>query len=1381
MERGVEIRHKDASAHMQTGTHSHSPLESFVPALVARHYGASPEPPGRPETREAPGAVLFADISGFTSLAERLARKGPEGAEELAALLNSYFGRLIDLIAEHGGEVVKFAGDALLAVFWADDDLTGATCRAGACGLVVQRALAGIAESAGVGLTMRIGIGAGDVVVLFVGEGDRWECVVAGAPLRQMAAAEHEAATGQVVLAPEAWALVSSACQGVPGAHGCVRLDSIRATEPSRPAAPLAGHDGSLSPFVPRSIRERLRAGQTEWLSELRRITVLFVNLLDIHPEVPDLLERTQAAFAAAQATIGHFEGSINGLAIDDKGMVILAALGLPPRSHEDDPARGVQAAMALRSALDDRGLACSIGIATGRVFCGVVGSAVRRAYTVIGDPVNLAARLMQRAGGSILCDGTTYGAARAAIRFDALPPIPLKGKSRPVHVYEPRAGARPSEVGSALVGRASERATLARSIDALVSGEKSVVLLEGDAGVGKSTLVSELLSVAAARGVDCLTGAADSIEQATPYYAWRPVVARLLELDPVETADRGVRRQHLLRQMTKDPMLERLAPLLRDVVGVDIPDNELTAAMTGEVRAYNTQDLLVHLLRRATLTGTGERRPTTVVLEDAHWFDSASWALLRQVCEADAPILMIIASRPMGDAAPPEYARIRDAERTTRIPLAPLTLDETKDLVALRLGQPVTDEIAGLIHGRAEGNPFFTEELALTLREAGVFRVTDEGVLRLIPEARGTDVLTLPETVQGTILARIDRLDPRQQLMVKVASVIGRRFAYEVLERVYPVEPDRPHLLGKLEELERLEMTTRAAPEPDLAYLYKHETTREVAYSLLLYSQRRQLHRAVAETLEGIGADNLAALFPRLAYHWGRAEDIGKTLFYLEKAGEQALTEGAYKEAAGYFHEALRLHEGGETVAGRDDERRRAHWERQLGEAQLGLGNLPESRAALERAVALLGFPVPTSMASLGGTLARAIGRQTLNRLTPSRAIGRAPTDKATLREAALAYLRLLETYFFLAGTAETLNASLQALNIAEAAGPSPELARAYALTGWIVSMVPQPALTDLYLGLAAKVASTPEGRAALQPVQFFTGFSRAAAGAWEEGHAALEEAVELADRLGDKRRWIEAVCGLSTVMHYEGQFARRVEMGAGVLYTSARRQGDFQAEAWGLLDQIESLLPLGEMERAMTLLDALIPFLDKDIGRSEQVWGHGLLALGLLRNGEHVRAHEAAAKANVMSSRTPPVAVYTYEGYAGAAEVFLALMEERPDLGAVSRDEVVRGARAACASLAKYAGVFAIARPRSLLSRGLLAWETGRPLTALRAMRRSLEMAVALRMPYEEGRALYEIGRHLPAGSAERRTHLERAAARFDGLGSTWDLARTRAALAR
>lgn len=1369
-------------------------LARYVPALVLRRLAAEPSRSAQGLQRVST-AVLFTDISGFTALTERLARSGPGGAEVLSALLNAYFERLIALIAAHGGDVAKLAGDALIALWPATDDepLAVVTLRAAQCGLAVQETLQDYEAAEGIRLSSKAGIACGDVTAMHVGGVfDRWELMLAGAPLIQMGTAEHQARPGDLVLAPSAWTLVQSACAGTPLAHGCVRLEAIDhplAPRPIEMPALPAEAEAALLGYLPGAIRARLAAGQTHWLGELRRVTVLFVNLPDLNREGqqdgPDVLERTQTVMRTLQTALYHYEGSVNKLSVDEKGTTLVAALGLPPLAHEDDAVRGVQAALSMQAELRARGVRSAIGVATGRVYCGVIGGTFRREYTIIGDVVNLAARLMQKAGEApptpagapghdgILCDAATHQAARARLGFEALPAVLMKGKAQPVPLFRPRGRAIPSAGHQPIVGRAPERALLAERLDALVAGAGGIVLIEGDAGIGKSRLVEDLLDLAHSRGVATLLGAGDAIERSTPYFSWRPVFARLLETEGLDDPDR--RRRRVLERLGAAPERLRLAPLLDVLLALDLPDNDVTAPMIGQVRADNLHDLLLNLVQDAAL-----QAPTAVVLEDAHWLDSASWTLATLVARHVRPILLIVVTRPLAESGPEGFAQLAAAPGAARLRLGPLGAENVEALVCQRLGVAALPPAVGrLIEQKAQGNPFFSEELASALRETGLITIAD-GTCHIALEV-DWEAVQFPDSVEGVIIGRIDRLSPAQQMALKAASVIGRLFALRILRDIHPIETDRSHLPEDLDRLERLDLTRLDAPEPDLSYLFKHIITHEVSYNLLLYAHRRRLHREVAAWYERTYAEDLAPYYPLLAHHWGRAEEHARAIDYLEKAGARALRDGAYQEVVRFLGEALALDGRMRARSGGmpGDPLRRARWERQMGKAYLDLGRLAESRVHTDRALALLGYPVPVTGGGLAACYVREVLLQVLHRLWPARFLSRAPNPCAVRCQAAAAYEAIGELCYLNQHMPLGVLAGVRSLNLAEAAGPSPERTRSYALMCLVASLIPAPALTERYGRLATAAAEAGDDLNARAWVLELTGIPDLGDGRWDRGRERLEQAVALSRRIGDWRRWEESLGELARLDYFQGAFEASAAQFAQMLEVARARDHE-QARMWGLHGGSVSLLRLGRLAEAAALLAESPAVRGEPVGAADAILGLGLLATLRRLEGDWTAARRAAEATHDWIGRTQPIVNYSLEGYTGAAETFLSLWEWGGFRWGYEQRDLERRARQVCAALRRFARIFPLGRPRSWLCRGLLQWLSGHPARARSSWRRGLRESERMAMPYEQARAHLEIGRHLAAGDPARHSHLARAEELFARLGAAPDLARVREALA-
>ncbi len=978
---------------------------------------------------------------------------------------------------------------------------------------------------------------------------------------------------------------------------------------------------------------------------------------------------------------------------------------------------------------------------------------------------------------------------------------LKLHSKTEPVTVSRPHDQPQmttPSRTTttprSDIIGRTTERTILTNRLQTLLyRGRGGAVLIEGEAGIGKSRLVTDLIEQAHTLGITILIGAGNAIEKSTSYHAWRPIFRQLFNLDGRPDTDTIIPHSQLLSLLPTDPELLRLAPLLNAVLPLRLPENEVTKQMTGQVRAENTQKLLTRLLQAAVT-----RSPTLLILEDAHWLDSASWTLTGLVSQQVHPVLFIIVTRPLAAPLPEEYSQLLHTAGTQQLWLEPLPPEEALTLVCQRLGVATLPEtVAALIRMKAQGHPFFSEELAYALRDAGMIRIV-AGKCQIAPDVEDFSAITLPDTIEDVITSRIDRLKPPQQLTLKVASVIGHVFLFRLLRDIHPIETDKSHLPEYLDTLEQLDITIIDTPEPNLAYIFKHTITQEVAYNLMLFTQRWALHRAVAEWVERTHADNLSPFYPLLAHHWrqavrGQHTDsilVEKAIGYLEKAGAQALRNNANQEAIRFFNEALALdteQRRGEVTEqepaghhipppGDSTQLRRARWERQLGQAHLGLGNLQQGRKHLEKALALLNWSVPTQDWRLAISLTKQVLRQILHRLWPTRFIEHAPDKRARLLEAARAYERLGEIYYWSNETVPAMYAALRILNLAERTGPSPELAQAYANVCLVAGFISLHFLAEAYSRRAQEAAHKLDHRPALAWVSEIIGVYATGAGRWTKAREVLEQAVLIFAHLENRRRWEECATTLSEVFYLQGKFADSLKLWLDIT-ASARRRGDAQAQSWGLTGQLRCLLALGQAhtDEALSVLEALEALLAENIGSADAINLYGILALAHLRLGEPQLAWQTMDAATDFIAQSSPTGFGLIHGYTSAAELYLTLWAASdPTESPLKYQALSQSAWQTCQALHKYARAFPIGQPRAWLWQGLYDWLAGRPAKAHKAWHKSLTAAQRLSMPYDQGLAHYQIGRHLATDDPTHQSHLTRAREIFAQLNADYDLTR-------
>jgi class 3 adenylate cyclase/tetratricopeptide (TPR) repeat protein len=677
----------------------------------------------------------------------------------------------------------------------------------------------------------------------------------------------------------------------------------------------LAGadvHDGAPPPAdampagptgrVPAALARRIRAAQEAIEGERKQVTVLFCDLAGstaiaerLDPEeYRGLLERY---LDLVFSEISRFDGLVNHIAGDG----VMALFGAPI-AHEDAPQRAVSAALAIQEgiarlhAAGHADLAARIGIHTGPVVVGTVGTDLKMDYTAIGDTTNLAARLEALAApGSVLVSEATLRLVRGF--FDVRPtgPLAVRGKADPVVAYEvlgERATATPMTVAAdrgltPLVGRAEEVRQLETCFHRLAAGQPQVVALVGEAGLGKSRLVYELRRRLADEPIVAFEARCSSLGHGIPYAPFLGMMKQYFAFGPHETARSACRK--VADRIGKTPQeVARAYPALGRLFALeDVADDGASGAAELQREVFEAIAGIV--------LGESRHAPVVLLVEDLHWIDDASRELLERLVArlGSAPVMVLVTHRPDDRFA------WRTGAALTQLVLRRLADDEIRAVVRAVAGGALPDALERLLVARAEGSPFCAEEVTRALLEEGHL-VADATGVRV---TRPVEDIPLPGSVQEVIAARLDRLDARAKRVAQVASVLGRQFHRAELRAVLDGEAiDVDAALGELERRGILHRKSLLASDE---YRFGESVTQEVAYESLLHRQRRQLHERVAAALETAGAETTAERSALLAHHYARSENRAKAVDALLRAAADANRMPSYRAAVDFYQRA--------------------------------------------------------------------------------------------------------------------------------------------------------------------------------------------------------------------------------------------------------------------------------------------------------------------------------------------------------------------------------------------------------------------------------------------------------------------------------------------
>ncbi len=881
-------------------------------------------------------------------------------------------------------------------------------------------------------------------------------------------------------------------------------------------------------------------------------------------------------------------------------------------------------------------------------------------------------------------------------------------------------------------VGRENEVQQLTDAFRQAVNGQGSAWLIGGESGVGKSRLLDELRGLALVNGALVLRGQA-IFEGGAPYRLWRDSLRRLClqtELDDLEAG-------------TLKPLIPDIGTLLER----PIPDAPALEPQAARQRLLNTIDAVFQRQKQALL----------VLLEDLQWA-TESLAILAHMSRIAGSLPILIIATYRDDERPYLPHDLPDMKLMKLERLQPEAIAELSASMLGSIGR--SGEIINLLQRETEGNVFFIVEVVRALAE-------EAGEMEHIGQ------VTLPHTVfaqgiQTVVQRRLERVPPNARALLEVAAVAGRELDLQVLRLVganYGVALDSStrldHWLNVCADATVLEVQ-------DARWRFTHDKLREGLINKLSAEQKQGLHRQIARVIEQIHLNDPAHT-ALLAYHWGEAGDAHQEVHYTALAGEQALSNGAHREAIHFLERAVAL--AGQTGM---KATRHAQLEQELGDAYYGMGLLPETEEHLKRALALVGYPYPASQPILMLHILGEFARQGWHRLRMDHMQGDFQPGDEALRfiTASRACEGLGRILFLQNNKTDMMYYGIQGLNRAEQAGAAgrAQQLRNYASMALGVGTVPLHRASAMFVRHARTIIDETSNDGARNWADQVIGIYAGGRGQWNEAETRLQRAVALAEKTGDWRRWHESCGLLCTVYTLMGRWTEALTL-SEALAERATRHGDIQGQAVPQLSRARLAVRQGNFQDGVTQAESAIPLFERINDRVQVVSSNGLLAALHMRLEKWEKGSAYGEKALKLMAQTSPTAFYSLEGYVGAAEYYLALRE------IIGDEQSKVAAKAALGHLKKFAKIFDVGRPRWLAYQGWSDWLDGNPEQARASADLAVKEGQRLQMPYDEGIAHYQLARFLPAEDVQRKAHLERAAELFEALGAVWDLERAKA----
>ncbi|WP_299848737.1 AAA family ATPase [uncultured Roseovarius sp.] len=1299
----------------------------YLPPILLQWSHATFADKNIPFVESFDGAVLIVDISGFTDLTEHLAKLGKPGAEQINDVLTSFFADIEDVIDRHGGTIFDYEGDSII-VGWrqtnqeADKPLL-ACC---ACASDIRREFSPRTVN-GHRLDVRISVGMGRLDFIHLGlENGRRHLLPAGTAIDEAATLSREARPGEALISIQAAARVKDQFKCQPRDDTSLALlgpekGGVTFCEPVAEYMVKTEPDpDKMQDYLLPLVRARLNSALADWMGEVRKLTLIFVEINV--SEGADDLDTLNSIAIEVEGILESLGGVVLSIKLRHGLLLIETAFGLPGQASKNDDWRAIATVIELQTRSRTGHFGICAGIATGRVFCGPFGAPHFKMYTVIGAAANLAARLRDVATGRILVDEETQKISQRSIGFEGPWSLQLSGIRGKVQAYVPteKMSRRPGRVVHEIVGRNKEREILGNMLERC-QGQVQVAMIYGEAGIGKSTLVASVRAECEDMERHTVVGMADALDRQTPYLAWRAILRRFLGLSS-RTDSKEVALFSLKSNLETAIGDTTLAPLVNDVIDLNLPETRVTASMASNVRAENLRKLMCKLILYHLNHTT-----RVLVIEDAHWLDRSSQVLLVEVIRNAPRALVLITSR-LSETMAADLADLSGfGHKVRHIPLERLDKQNVIAVAQRALGEGnFSASLQNFIVQTSDGVPLFVEELchlATTLGQSGEKELAE-----------------LPNLLEAAILGRIDTLSPEDQIVLKTASVFGLRFKRHMISRLTPFAESRIDIeaaVARITEL-RLFHFDQDCPN-DLEF--RHQIIRDLVYDGMLSEQKAETHAAVAHEMEAQTTAEDIETLPLLLTHWRRAGHAAKVVIYIERLAALRLRQFDNAAAISLLEEFC------ERIADPDvpqDTMRDARCFMMLGKAHSGLGKMVEAEVAFREGLSKLGMRLPSSRRSLVLELGKQIFRQMRQRrktdpaqMSYADASRTFSTRQQRAELAAGAHETLTQIFYFNGQKGKLLHSALSAANLSSELGvATPSLAVNTAGLGAICGVIPLRKQATYYLRRAADIAKIVDVPSASSRVSLFSGLYDIAVANCERAKRHFLDGMESANAIRDQRLWcehavsFELICSPWSLTHAFKDIETWDALVERLEEISLERD-DMQVHACALLGRLRGNRAIGRKvndKKSWTKLEHILAPTSPKLELIHYAEGSGLLASAAFEEGDKVRGdvwievarQRMADLESGMKSRTLPALMAVFEACLRQLEHSIA--DER----AASIDL----ARSVAAKLRTFARIYPIGRPYLSLCMGDLAALDGKSKAAVRHWRSGLSEATRLKM---------------------------------------------------